>query len=179
MEELLDDRGVDEAMRSDRGTTLIETVIALGILLVAMAGLLSMAVIATSLTENQGRLGARTTEYAQDKLEQLLALSYADVASNTAVFPAATSGGTGLAIGGSSSPAAPAAGYVDWIDAGGTLLTSSGATAPAGWFYERVWAVTNPSTNLKQITVTVIVASSVGGAQIPQSTVTALKTFPF
>ena len=166
-------------MTSERGTTLIETVIALGILLVALAGLLSMAVIATSLTENQGHLGARTTEYAQDKLEQLLALGSADTASNTAVFPAASSGGTGLSVGGSVNPAAPAAGYVDWIDAAGTLLISAGTTAPAGWFYERVWAVTTPSTNLKQITVTVIVASSVGGAQIPQSTVTALKTFPF
>ena len=166
-------------MTSERGTTLIETVIALGILLVAMAGLLSMAAVATLLTENQGRHGARTTEYAQDKLEQLLALSYADASSNTAVFPAASSGGSGLTVGGSSNPAAPSAGYVDWIDSAGTLLTSSSNAAPTGWFYKRVWAVANPSVNLKQITVTVIVQSSVGGAQIPQSTVTALKTFPF
>src|SRR5215467_2472138 len=53
---------------SERGTTLVETAIALAILLVVMAGLLSMAAFATSLTENQGHLAARTTEYAQDKM---------------------------------------------------------------------------------------------------------------
>ena len=112
-------------------------------------------------------------------MEQLLALAYGDTTSNTAVFPAASSGGTGLAIGGSADPAAPAAGYVDWLDGNGNLLPSSGTTAPAGWFYQRVWQTTLASTNLKQITVTTTVASSVARAQIPRSGVTALKTFPF
>ena len=69
-------------LRAERGTTLIETTIASAILLVVMVGLLSMAALATTYTENHGHLEARTTEYAQDKMEQLLG-------SRTAI-PAAT-----------------------------------------------------------------------------------------
>ena len=65
-------------LKSERGTTLIETVIATSLLLVVTIGLLSMAAIATVYTENHGHLEARTTEYAQDKMEQLLALVYTD-----------------------------------------------------------------------------------------------------
>jgi hypothetical protein len=166
-------------LSSADGTTLIETTIACAILLVAMAGLMGMSAIATGLTENQGHLAARTTEYAQDKMEQLLALKYGDAQSDTTVFPAANAGGTGLTVGGSVNPAAPTAKYVDYLDQSGNLLVAVGTTAPAGWFYKRVWAVTNPSTNLKQITVTTIVARSVGGVKIPESTVAALKTSPF
>ena len=112
-------------------------------------------------------------------MEQLLALAYGDTTSDTRVFPAATSGGMGLAIGGNSNPSSPAAGYVDYLDQNGNLLTAVGNTPPANWFYKRVWQVTLPSTNLKQITVTAIVASTLGRTEPPQSTVVALKTFPF
>lgn len=149
------------------------------LLLVAMIGLLSMSTIATNITENQGHLAARTTEYAQDKMEQLLALSYGDSTSDTRVFPALNSGGTGLAVGGSADPSAPVAGYVDYLDPSGNLLASVGTTAPAGWFYKRVWEISAPSANLKQITATSIVASSFGGSMLPRSTVVALKTLSF
>ena len=167
-------------LRSEAGISLLETMIATGILVVVTMGLLPMGVFATSTTENQGHLAARATQYAQDKMEQLLALAYGDSTTDTAVFPATSSGGTGLAVGGSSAPSAPAAGYVDYLDESGTLLAVSGTTAPAGWFYKRVWQITSPSTNLKQISVTVIVAHSMGNAgATPEATVTALKTFPF
>ena len=68
---------------------------------------------------NLGRLGSREP------------LVYGDTTSNTALFPAADSGGTGLAVGGSSNPSTVVAGYVDWLDLNGNLLTSSGTTAPA------------------------------------------------
>ena len=32
------------------------------------------------------------------------------------------------------------------------VLTVNGVTQPAGWFYKRVWAVSSPSVNLKQVT---------------------------
>jgi hypothetical protein len=165
-------------LQSERGTTLIETAIASGILLVVMAGLLSMAALATTYTENHGHLEARTTEYAQDKMEQLLALSYTDAVSDTTVFPAALTGGTGLAVGGGINTAAPVAGYTDWLAQDGSLL-GGGATAPATWFYERVWQITNPSTGIKVITVTATVRSSVGRALIPKSTVVVLKASRF
>lgn len=161
------------------GTTIIEVVISSAILVTLMAGLMSLAGLAISTTENQGHLAARTTEYAQDKMEQLLALSYGDSISDTTVFPAALSGGTGLAIGGSSAPSAPVAKYVDYLDASGNLLVAVGTTAPANWFYQRVWSVTSAGTNLKQVTVTSTIARGFGGGNKALSVLTVLKTSPF
>ncbi len=166
--------------RADRGSSLIETVIATALLLVVIAGLGSMGVIGMMTTENQGHLAARTTEYAQDKMEQLLVLAWGDSTTDTRVFPAAAVGGTGLAIGGSASPDDPVAGYVDYLDKSGTLVTGANGAEPANWFYKRAWAVSSPEANLlKQIVVTVTVESSLGRTAPPVSTVTALKTFPF
>ena len=50
------------------------------------------------------------------------------------------------------------------------------ATPPADWYYKRMWQITSPSANLKQITVTAIVRRSVARAQLSQSTVSAYKT---
>lgn len=164
---------------SDAGSSLVETVVATALLLVVIAGLGSMGIIGALATENDGHLAARTTEYAQDKMEQLFVLAWGDTTSDTRVFPAAAAGGTGLAIGGSADPAAPVAGYADYLDKSGTLIAVAGGGVPAGWFYQRVWAVSSPEANLKQIEVTVIVESSLGRTAPPQSTVSALKTFPF
>jgi hypothetical protein len=165
-------------LSSERGTTLIETSIASGILLVVTVGLLSMAALATTYTENHGHLEARTTEYAQDKMEQLLAIAYTDGATNTVVFPAVSPGGTGLAVGGSVDTAAPVDGYVDWLEQDGDLL-GGGVVPPDTWFYQRVWQITQATANVKQITVTATVRSSVGSALIPKSTVVALKSSHF
>ena len=165
-------------LSSERGTTLIETAIAVGLLLVVTVGLLSMAALATTLTENHGHLEARTTEYAQDKMEQLLAIAYADAVTNTVVFPAAPTGGTGMAVGGSVDTEAPVNGYVDWLSQDGSLL-GGGAAPPADWFYQRVWQITIPSAGIKQVTVTSTVRNSVARALIPRSTVVALKAAQF
>jgi hypothetical protein len=166
--------------RPEAGFSLVETMFALTLLLVVAVGLLPLGVIATTTTENQGHLSARTTEYAQDKLEQLLALSYGDTTSDTRVFPASDLGGSGLTVGGSADPDAPVELYVDHLDINGTLLESEGVEEPDGWFYKRAWAISSPSLNLKQVTVTAIVKAPVGGVgMIPQSTVSALKTYPF
>jgi prepilin-type N-terminal cleavage/methylation domain-containing protein len=166
--------------RGQSGFSLIETVFALSLLLIVALGLLPLGIVATTTTENQGHLSARTTEYAQDKLEQLLALAYGDTTSDTRVFPATDLNGSGLTPGGSSNPAAPVNLYADYLDINGTLIPSVGGAEPPGWFYKRVWQVTVPQGNLKEITVTAIVKSAVGGVgRVPQSTVKALKTFPF
>jgi hypothetical protein len=149
---------------------------------IVMAGLLSMDAVASRITENYGHLAARTAEYAQDKMEQLLALSWGDTTSDTTVFPATPTGGTGLSTnpGGSSDTSAPVAGYVDYLNQDGQLLPAgAGGTAPVGWFYKRVWQVTNPALNLKQITVSVTVALGYQGASPTTSTMAVLKSYPF
>src|SRR5258707_15861821 len=78
---------------SQAGMTLIEVVIAVAILLTVSSGMLAMAIVATTTTENQGHLAARTTEYAQDKMEQLLVLAYGDSTSDTTTIPTGSTGG--------------------------------------------------------------------------------------
>jgi hypothetical protein len=178
------------------GFSLVETMVALCLLLVVTAGVLPLSVIAFRISENHGHLLARSTEYAQDKLEQLMALSYGDVVTDTRTFPAGATGGTGLAPGGSSNSDTPVTGYVDYLTLEGGLLVSTGSVPPADWYYKRVWqieevgaadpancpvAASAAQKCLKRITVTstVRMAAQGGNGVVPRSTVTALKTYPF
>jgi hypothetical protein len=166
-------------LTSERGTTLLETAVASAILLIMLVGLLSMAGVAAALTENHGHLSARTAEYAQDKMEQLLSLKFGDGQSDTTLFPTATAGGTGLAVGGSVDPDEPAEGYTDYLDRNGTLLCPCEGEPPVDWFYKRMWQVSSVSDTLKQITVTSVVSRAAANAFAPRSTMVALKTDPF
>jgi len=88
---------------SERGVTLIETMMAAAMLLIVAGGLLPLFDLGIQTTNQQGDMATRTTEYAQDKMEQLLNLSTVNVASDgfndgttdTTVFPAKTDGSTG------------------------------------------------------------------------------------
>lgn len=182
---------------SQLGMSLLETLFALAILLIVSVGIMAMAAVAMETTENQGHLQARAAEYAQDKMEQLISIAYADgdtptagIGTDTTAFPACSpisispppcTTGTGLHAGGSSNPAAPVNKYVDYLDRNGNAL-GGGSTPPANWFYIRVWKIDKPSgtTNLKRIAVTAQVKSSIGpNGATPQATVVSLKTFPF
>src|SRR6266478_2160545 len=163
--------------KSQTGMSLVETMIALGLLLVVAAGVLSLGGIALATTENQGHLASRTAEYAQDKMEQLLALRYGDIQTDTTVFPSVITGaGTGLVVGGSLNPNAPIAGYADYLDTFGNVVG-----AGANWEYIRVWLVAeNATQTLKTVSVLSRVRAGVGQPQLlPQSTVVALKSKPF
>lgn len=167
-------------MSREDGFGLVEALVASLMLIVMLAGLLSVGSFALATTENRGHLSTRTTEYAQDKMEQLLSLAFGDEQSDTTQFPSANTGGTGLAVGGSADPAAPASGYIDYLDQSGNLLCPCvGVTAPDGWFYRRVWAVSSVSGTLKEVSVTVETSSSFGKGLLPRSTVVALKSSPF
>src|SRR5919197_1965755 len=131
---------------AERGQSLVETTIATAILLVVLVGLMSAMSMATSLTENEGHLSARAAEYAQDKMEQLLALAYSDTTSDTTQIPTSEANGFGLTPGGSQDPAAPVAKYVDYLDSDGKpLCPCTGTTEPTSWFYKRVWAISTPT----------------------------------
>jgi hypothetical protein len=184
-----------KASDSQAGLSLLETVMALAILLIVSVGIMGLGTIAMTTTENQGHLLARTAEYGQDKMEQLLALKFCDATSDTTVLPTSAAGGQGLAgcaaplnsngtgVGGSSDPSAPVAGFVDYLDVSGNLLVAgNGGAAPTGWKYIRVWQISsaNATNTIKQITVTVKVSSALGNSgALPQSTLTSLKAYPF
>lgn len=176
---------------NQRGFSLIETMVGLTILLVVAAGVLPLGILALRVSENQGHLGARASEYAQDKLEQLMALSFNDTVTDTRVFPANDTGGSGLTPGGSVNTDAPVALYVDYLNPEGALLDSPDGTPPEGWFYQRVWRVEEVGDAdgncpflsqicLKRITVVATVRTAAsGGAVRPRVTLAALKTYPF
>jgi hypothetical protein len=163
--------------KSQAGSSLIETMFALALLFIVSVGVLSLAGISLATTENQGHLAARTTEYAQDKMEQLLALQYPDTCTDTTVFPSVVNCGvgTGLTVGGGLDPTNPVVGYSDFVDTSGNPTTASGS-----WQYVRVWQITQASISLKQISVLTQVRNGVGQAGLrPQSTVASLKSNPF
>jgi Tfp pilus assembly protein PilV len=165
--------------RRERGATLIETVIAMLVLMIGVLGVMGLLTIAVTQNWNQGDRSTRTTEYAQDKMEQLLSLSFSDSTSNTAVCPTATTGGTGLggamsgnsAVGGVVS-GSPVSQYVDYIDSAGNLQTTS-----SGALYVRQWSIaTNSSANLKTVTVVVRAIISSNGAAAPATTLVSMKS---
>jgi type II secretory pathway pseudopilin PulG len=169
---------------SERGVTLIETMMAAAMLLIVAAGLLPVFVLGIQATNQQGDMATRTTEYAQDKMEQLLNLNSINITSDgfndgttdTTVFPAKTDGSTGCTgtggnicgLGGtmlasstvgSIPPAASVTWYVDYLDVNGNLLSNS-----TGAYYTRQWSVSTDSTaTLKTITV---VATSLQAAGV-------------
>jgi prepilin-type N-terminal cleavage/methylation domain-containing protein len=187
---------------SQSGMSLLETMIALTVLVIVSVGVMSVATIAVETTENQGHLQSRAAEYAQDKMEQLISLGYGDgdstscggaaCGTDTTLFPSCSpqtnppcTTGTGLGVGGSSDPTAPVSspgnGYVDYLDSSGNP-----SSANQNWFYIRVWQIDKPAgtTNLKRITVTAQVRNTVGGTgsgagALPTATVASLKTSPF
>jgi len=141
---------------AERGVTLIETMMAALILIIVVVGLLPIFVLGFQMNEQQGDIATRTTEYAQDKIESLVNLSFTDGATDTTQYPPASSGGTGLGGSmaasttvGSLPPTAATTGYADYLDLNGNLLTSS-----TGAYYRRQWSIATDSTgNLKTITV--------------------------
>ena len=177
---------------AETGFSLIEMSIALMVLLIVAVSTMSLAGISLATTENQGHFQARTAEYAQDKMEQLLSLTFCDATTDTTVYPAANTGGTGLAgcinnantnipptpvAGGSLSFSAPTTGYVDYVDTNGNPTSSSG-----NWQYMRVWEISLPSGSnlLKQITVSCEIKAGVGaGGATPKTTIVSLKSYPF
>jgi type II secretory pathway pseudopilin PulG len=165
--------------REQRGLSLIEAMIATMVFLFGIISVMSLFTVAATQNANQGEYATRTTEYAQDKMEQLLTLTFSDSATDTTVYPPATSGGTGLGSGltagntvGSVNTAAPTSGYVDYLNASGNLLASS-----TGWFYKRQWSISlNAAGTLKTVTVVVITKGQAGTSKPPSTRLVSYKT---
>lgn len=130
------------------GFSLIETIVAAGLLaasLVSLAQLLDLAV----RNNVDSRAVTYATVLAQQKLEELRALSWGfdaqglpigDTGTDTAANPSRPSGGTGLSPSPSGSLDENTSGFVDYIDRFGDKL-GGGATPPAGAVYTRRWSI--------------------------------------
>ncbi|PYV18592.1 MAG: hypothetical protein DMG21_04460 [Acidobacteria bacterium] len=146
------------------GLTLIETLIAVTILIVVASGLLILFTVVVAQNEAQGDLATRTTEYSQDKMELLITLAFNDPALGGTMAASSTVG--------SVPPTAPVTNYVDYLDINGNVATS--ATAE----YTRQWSISTDSTaSLKTITVVVTSLVSRGPqGKAPSTTVVCVKS---
>lgn len=153
----------------EEGMSLIETMIALMILLF---GLLSMAqVLAFSImaSKTYGRDATKTTASAHDKIEELMSLRFSDATSNLTVNPPYTADGHGLTAGGALPPAAPAAGYADYLDFSGARTVAANAA------YTRQWSIVDESNTLKRISVVVTSDKSFRNGTAPATTLVTEK----
>jgi len=150
--------------RDGHGTTLIETMIAALILLTVVAGLLGLFTVSIQVNEEQGNSATRTTEYAQDKMEQLMAFNFSDANLGGAMGANSTVG--------SVPPAAVVSGYVDYLDQNGNTLGSS-----TGAFYTRQWSIATDGTGtLKTITVVVTAKPLRNQGFVPSTALACVKS---
>ena len=144
---------------------MLEVLMAALILFIVSAGVLGLLSFATLQNSSGGEQGTRATEYAQDKMEQLMGLSFSDTASDATSYPTSASGGVGLTAGGSINKSSPVTGYVDYID--GTGAPTNVSTRAS---YMREWLVVNSTAQIKTITVSVQQLGNQRGT-VPASTV--------
>ncbi len=151
---------------SESGFSLVETIVAAGLLAGAVAVLgqmfaISMADIASA------RIGTFVAVLAAQKMEQLRGLTWGfditglpltDTSSDVALPIQSATGGPGLSPSPPDSLTSNVAGYVDYIDQFGRII-GGGSTMPAQAVYVRRWSVEplpdNPNnTVILQVRVT-------------------------
>ncbi len=152
--------------KSESGFSLVETIVATGLLAGAVACLGQM--FAISMAENtSARTGTFAAVLAEQKMEQLRGLTWGfdiiglpltDTTSNIALPIQSAAGGPGLSPSPSDSLRSNIAGYVDYVDGFGRII-GGGATVPPETVYIRRWSVeplpTNPNnTVILQVLVT-------------------------
>jgi Tfp pilus assembly protein PilV len=169
--------GIDASLPGkQRGFTVLETMFATMILLIGVTGLMTLFVVAGVRNAGNGDQATRTTEYAQDKIEQLLALTYTDTTSNVTGFPTTANGcsACGLTVGGSLTSLTT--NYFDYIDTTGAPVAA--ITSPNSAAYTRYWLVETPSglTGMKRITVKVVANLTLGTNSIGTSSLSPTTT---
>ncbi len=158
--------------KNNSGMTLIESLIAMTILLV---GLLSMAqVLAVSViaSKTHGRDAGKTTAAAREKMEELNSLDFSDTSANVTQNAPFPSDGVGLTAGGSIHPADPVQGYCDYLNETGGRMTSGSPS------YTRQWQIIDDAANpnVKTIAVSVTSNRSFEYGAAPSTTIVTQKT---
>jgi type II secretory pathway pseudopilin PulG len=150
---------------SPRGFTLVETLVATGVLITALAGVAQLFVLGTQLTKGASASGLALVA-AQDKLEALRGLTFAYSGLGQPITDAA------LLPSPSSSLAENLPPYVDWIDASGQSRSDAeNATLVRRW---RITAL--PATIPDAVTIEVCVFQANAAGIDPASADACLST---
>ena len=134
-------------VRGAGGFSLLEVLVALGILTVGVGALAQLATISMRANANAAATTAAAM-LARDKIEQLRALTWAFDAYGNALTDQSTdtaaaaprSGGVGLTPSPPDALSHNAPGYCDFIDGRGRSL-GGGTAPPAGAVYVRRWSI--------------------------------------
>ena len=156
-----------------RGFSLAEVVIAMGLLTAVSLGVAQL--FAVSANANRiGRTQTSTTALAEQKLEQIRALTFGfdlqglglpvtDTPTNLARTPH-TSDGSGLNPSPANALDENVPGFVDYLDGNGAWV-GTGLTPPAGAIYVRRWAIVPLPTNPNNTLVLQVVVSTLATEQ--------------
>jgi len=144
----------------ESGFSLVEVIIATGILATALVSLAQLFAVSTA-SNMSARNSGTALIYAEQKIEQLRALSYTldsaglpitDSTTDTSVYPPAATGGTGLSPSTDNTLQSNTDGYVDYIDNIGRSL-GGGETIPDNTAFIRRWSIEPLPTNPNNVIV--------------------------
>ena len=154
---------------SQRGFSLIEVVISMGLLTTVSLGVAQLFAVSTKANRT-ARNQTSAVALAEQKIEQIRSLSWGfdlnglglpvtDTTTNLAVYPH-TNSGSGLNPSPSDSLLVNRDGFVDYLDTNGVWV-GTGGTPPGNAAYIRRWAIvplpTNPHNTLViQVLVTAV-----------------------
>lgn len=154
---------------SQRGFSLIEVVISMGLLTTVSLGVAQLFAVSTKANRT-ARNQTSAVALAEQKIEQIRSLSWGfdlngqglpvtDTTTNLAVYPH-TNTGSGLNPSPSDALLVNRDGFVDYLDANGVWV-GTGGTPPGNAAYIRRWAIvplpTNPNNTLViQVLVTAV-----------------------
>ena len=155
---------------SERGFSLLEAVIAAGLVTGAFAALAQMLAMSIP-SDRSARSNSAAMVLAGQKLEQLRGLTWGfdpagepidDGTTDTAASVEAPAGGTGLRPSPEGTLRANVAGYVDYVDHAGNIL-GGGDTIPPGTRYVRRWSIERLPEHPDAIVLQVLVTGRGGG----------------
>ena len=146
--------------KSEAGFSIVEVLVATGLLASALVALAQLFAIATA-TNASARSSTLTMMLAEQKIEQLRALQYTfdraglpvqDTETDLAVYPPAATGGKGLSPHTDNTLQSNTNGYVDYLDPSGRTL-GGGTVIPDGTAFIRRWSVEPLPTNPNNVII--------------------------
>jgi len=168
--------------RDQGGSSLIEVLIAALIMVTGVLAMVRLIVLAVEANVD-ARSRTMATVLAVQKIEQLRALAWTldpsgvaieDTSTDTSSVPE-SSGGTGLQSSPGDSLTRDTPGFVDHLDARGTVV-GSGTQAPAQAVYTRRWSIANAADGALVFQVYVLRKHTRDGRSGRDTRVVSMKT---